>query len=73
MATSSFSSWFFPKKSPVDLNRLGLPGFSGKVTPKNVFGHPHHHAAATGAERSMVVKTAYPLVPGAAISATVII
>jgi hypothetical protein len=55
------------------LSQLGLVGFWGKVALKDVFGHPHHNAAAPGAKSRVVVKPPYSLVPSAAIGAPIVI
>jgi hypothetical protein len=55
------------------LSQLGLVGFRGKVAPKDIFGHPHHDTATTGAKSRVVVKPPYSLVPGATIGAPVVI
>jgi len=55
------------------LSQNGPVVFGGKVALKDVLGHPHHEAAASGAKSRLVVKPPDSLVPGAAIDAPVII
>lgn len=61
------------KVSLPDYNLLGSAGFRDEVALKDVFGHPDHDAIALGAKSRVIVKPPYSLIPGATISALVVI